>query len=326
MPGVTSVDVARASGVSRTTVSYVLNGTPGVTISEATRRRVMEAAEQLGYAPSAAARALRRGRTDLVLCVLPNWPIGPVLDLVLDHLATALAERGLSVLVHHGRGPRPLSELWRAVTPLAVVGFTAFPAAEERAMRQAGIQVVSTMTEPENPRAFAADQGHIGRLQVEHLLARGHRVIGHAAPVDERLVDFAAPRLEGVRAACAAAGLAPPVVADVELTVGSAADAVEHWRAAGVTAVAAYNDEVALAVLAGIRARGLTCPQDLAVIGVDDLPLAALASPALTTVGQPVAAQADYLAAAVLATLSGATQPPPAHPDEGLRVVGREST
>ncbi|WP_199421522.1 LacI family DNA-binding transcriptional regulator [Actinotalea solisilvae] len=325
MPGVTSVDVARASGVSRTTVSYVLNGTPGVTISEATRQRVLEAAQRLGYAPSAAARALRRGRTDLVLCVLPNWPIGPVLDLMLDHLATALAERGLSVLVHHGRGPRPLSELWRAVTPRAVVGFAAFAPDEERAMRQAGIQVVSTMVEPDNPRAFAADQANIGRLQVDHLVERGHRVVGHAAPVDPRLVDFAGPRVEGVRAACAAAGLAAPVVADVELTVASATEAVRRWQAAGVTAVAAYNDEVALAVLAGVRAAGLTCPDDIAVIGVDDLPLAALANPALTTVGQPVGVQADYLAAAVLATLDGAAEPPP-HPSEGLRVVVRAST
>lgn len=324
MPGVTSVDVARASGVSRTTVSYVLNGTPGVTISEATRRRVLEAAEQLGYSPSAAARALRRGRTDLVLCVLPNWPIGPVLDHMLDHLATALAERGLSVLVHHGRGPRPLSELWRAVTPRAVVGFAAFAPEEERAMTQAGIQVVSTMVEPGNPRAFAADQANIGRLQVEHLVGRGHRVLGYASPVDPRLVDFAVPRRSGASAASVAAGLGEPVPADVELTVASAATAVATWHAAGVTGVAAYNDEVALAVLAGIRAHGLRCPEDVAVIGVDDLAIAALASPPLTTVGQPIEPQADYLAAAVLATLDGAEEPPP-HPDEGLRVIVRGS-
>ncbi len=325
MPGVTSIDVARASGVSRTTVSYVLNGTPGVTISEATRRRVLEAAEQLGYAPSAAARALRRGHTDLVLCVLPNWPIGPLLDLMLDHLATALADRGLSVLVHHGRGPRPLSELWRAVTPRAVVGFAAFAPDEERAMRQAGIQVVSTMVEPDNPRAFAADQAAIGRVQVEHLVARGHRTVGYASVVDPRLVDFALPRLAGARAACADAGLPDLVAADVELSVPSAADAVARWRAAGVTAVAAYNDEVALAVLAGARAHALRCPADLAVIGVDDLPVAALADPALTTVGQPIGPQAHYLAAAVLATLDGDSEPPP-HPAEGLGVIVRSST
>jgi DNA-binding LacI/PurR family transcriptional regulator len=74
---VTSADVARVAGVSRATVSYVLNDTPHQTISAATRTRVFEAASSLGYAPSAAARALRTGRSDVVLCLLPDWPIGP---------------------------------------------------------------------------------------------------------------------------------------------------------------------------------------------------------------------------------------------------------
>src|SRR4051812_43365688 len=73
----TSADVAREAGVSRATVSYVLNDTPHQKIPEATRRRVLEAAARLGYAPSAAARTLRTGRSDVVLGMLPDWPIGP---------------------------------------------------------------------------------------------------------------------------------------------------------------------------------------------------------------------------------------------------------
>jgi len=122
---VTSADVARESGVSRTTVSYVLNGTEGAKISEATQERVREAARRLGYSPSAAARTLRRGRNDLVLGALPDGPAGPVIDTLLDGLATALAGRGLSMLVHHNRGPQHLAQLWRQVTPVAVVGLTA---------------------------------------------------------------------------------------------------------------------------------------------------------------------------------------------------------
>ncbi|MDQ0733692.1 LacI family DNA-binding transcriptional regulator [Arthrobacter agilis] len=106
MPGITSADVARESGVSRTTVSYVLTGRNGVSISAETRRRVHETAARLGYAPSAAARALRTGRSDLVLCILPDWPVGPVIETLLDELADGLSGRGLSVLVHHGRGTR----------------------------------------------------------------------------------------------------------------------------------------------------------------------------------------------------------------------------
>ena len=160
MPRLTSADVARESGVSRTTVSYVLNGKEGVAIPEATRQRVRDAAARLGYTPSAAARTLRSGRSDLVLCVLPDWTIGPVIDTLLDHLTTELADRGLSVLVHHDRGPRPLAELWRAVTPRAVLGLAPFAPDDERAMRQAGIQVVgSTLDEdPEHPGTFSVPQ------------------------------------------------------------------------------------------------------------------------------------------------------------------------
>ena len=325
MPGVTSLDVARESGVSRTTVSYVLNGTQGVTISDATRRRVREAAERLGYTPSVAARALRTGRSDLVLCVLPNWPVGPVIDMLLDHLATDLGDRGLSVLVHHGRGKRPLTELWRAVTPRAVVGFAPFTAEEEAGLARAGIQVVGPLFDDDggDRGAFAASQAGIGRLQAQHLAAAGHRHLGFAAPTDERLADFSTPRLAGVRAACAELGLPEPVVRAVGDDATSAAAAVRAWHDGSprVTAVAAYNDEVALALLAGLRTEGLQAPADVAVIGVDDIPAGRLSDPPLTTVAQPIEPQAHHLAAAVRAALDG--EPPPPRPRDVSRVVVR---
>lgn len=320
MAGVTSADVARESGVSRTTVSYVLNGTEGTSISDATRRRVLETAARLGYAPSAAARTLRSGRSDLVLCVLPDWPVGPVVETMLDHLADELAERGLSVLVHHVRGDRPLSELWRAVTPRTVVGLTEFEPDEVQAMRQAGIQVVGTGDpgpDAENP------QPRIGRLQVERLVAGGRTRFGYATTDDPRVSDFADQRLAGVRAACAELGLPAPLVIPVGVDAGSGAAAVATWRQAEVTGVAAYNDEVAFAVLAGARAAGLAVPGDLAVIGVDDVPLAALAAPPLTTVTQHIEREASYLAACVLAALDG--DDPPPRPREAPGLVERDS-
>ena len=329
MGSVTSADVARESGVSRTTVSYVLNDTAGVTISPATRVRVREAARRLGYTPSAAARALRTGHSDLVLCVLPDWPLGPAIDTLLDQLAATLAERDLSLLVHHGRAHRPLGELWRAVTPRAVVGFDAFTPAERQAMERAGVQVLGTMLEedPALPGSFSVSQSRVGRLQVTHLVAAGHRRIGYAAPTDPRVADFYDRRLAGVREECEAQGLAAPAVRPVGLEPGTAAAAVASWRdgADAVTAVAAYNDEVALAVLAGVRAHGLTVPGDVAVIGVDDIPAARLAWPALTTVSQSLLAQARYLGATVLAALDGADVSPP-RPQDVLEVVVRDST
>lgn len=327
MPGVTSADVARESGVSRTTVSYVLNGTAGVRVSEETQARVRETAQRLGYAPSAAARTLRRGHNDLVLCVLPDMPVGPVVDSLLDGLATALAERGLTLLVHHDRGRQPLAELWRQVTPLAAVGLMAFGADDVLAMRRAGIQVLGSMLDEDGrPGAFVVPQAQIGRLQVAHLAERGHRLIGYAAPADVRLAVFADRRLAGVRLGCAEHGLPEPLVESVDLDAASASAAVRSWRGGvrPVGAVAAYNDEVALAVLAGVRAEGLRVPEDVAVIGVDDVPVARLAAPALSTVWQATGAQAEYFAATVVAALDG--EPPPAHPTEILRLVVRDST
>jgi DNA-binding LacI/PurR family transcriptional regulator len=328
VPRVTSADVARASGVSRTTVSYVLNAKSGVVITEATRQRVLEAAARMGYTPSAAARALRSGRSDLVLCVLPDWTPGPVIDRLIDHVTTALADHGLSLLVHSGRGTQSLQELWRAVTPCVVLGLAPFAEPDREALRRAGIPVVgAALDEDPHPDVFAVPQISIGRLQVEHLADRGHRVIAYAASADPRLAAFADRRLAGVRLECERRGLPAPRVVAVDLAVEDAARAVADWRSGAqpATAVAAYNDEVALAVLAGARARELTVPDDLAVIGVDDIPAARLAAPALTTVWQAIDAQADHLVASVLAALDSSL-PLPVRTDDVFHLVAREST
>lgn len=325
MPRTTSADVARASGVSRTTVSYVLNGRSGTSISAATRERVVETAQRLGYAPSAAARSLRTGRSDLVLCVLPDWPIGPVVDALLERLTEELAARGMALLAHHGRDRRPLADLWRSVDVRAVVGLTPFAAEDERAMRRAGVQVLTTAAGADGSGSVAGDQARAGRLQAEHLAAAGHQRLGYAYPADRRVVAFADQRLEGARRACADLGLPSPVVEAVDLEAGSGAAAVRAWRAAGptVTGVAAYNDEVALAVLAGAREAGARVPDDLAVVGVDDIPLARLAAPPLTTVAQSVDAQVAHLVARLVAGLDGDVEPPP--PADLLELVVRRS-
>jgi DNA-binding LacI/PurR family transcriptional regulator len=324
---VTSADVARASGVSRTTVSYVLNDTPGSSISETTRRRVLDAAERLGYTPSAAARTLRSGRSDVVLCVVPDWTAGPVIDTLIDDLTTLFARHGLSLLVFNDRGSQPLTELWRAVTPRAVLALGPLTDADAAAMHAARIPVVgSALDEDPHPETFAVPQHGIAELQVEHLAARGHRVLAYAAPSDVRLAAFAERRIAGARAACARLGLPEPRVRTVELEVDAAADAVRDWRGGDpVTAVVAYNDEVAFAVLAGLRTEGLRSPEDVAVIGVDDIPLARLASPALTSVWQAIDAQAEHLASSVLAALGyPVSQPRPTA--ELFHVVARAST
>ena len=97
----------------------------------------------------------------------------------------------------------------------------------------------------------------------------------------------------------------------VPLDADEAAVAVQLWRgASAVSAVCAYNDEVALAVLAGLRLLGLAAPGDLAVIGVDDIPVARLAAPPLTTVTTDQAAVAQHLADTIVAVIAGGAEPP----------------
>jgi len=325
---VTSADVARVAGVSRATVSYVLNDTPHQTISAGTRTRVLDAAANLGYAPSAAARALRTGRSEVVLCLLPDWPIGQELGAMLGNLSTELARSGLTFVAHPGsHADRPSAELWKAITPAAVLAFLDFTETEIGAMRAAGVALVVALLGRgrQGRRELEVSQHLVGRLQAEHLAAAGHTRIGYAYPDDERVRIFADPRLEGAQETCAAQGLAAPDVREVPLEQAAAAEAVLGWRAVGVTGVCAYNDEVALAVLAGLRSLSLTAPADLAVIGVDDIPAARLATPALTTVTTDQAAVAKHLAATIVAAINGTTEPPH-NGGEVVRVLTREST
>ncbi|WP_291881693.1 LacI family DNA-binding transcriptional regulator [Cellulomonas sp.] len=308
----TSADVAREAGVSRTTVSYVLNETPHQKIPDATRQRVLHAVERLGYAPSATARALQSGRSDVVLCLLPDWPIGPAMGQLLETLSTSLAAEGLTLYAHPRAAGRPVSEVWRSLGPAAVVLWDELDDREVAAMRAAGIAVTVALLSPTGAHKgeLLVPQQRIGRVQTEHLAATGHRRLGYAYPDDPRVTGFAEPRLDGVRTACADLRLDVPVVQTVAMTVEAAVEAVRSWADAGVTGVCAYNDDVALAVLAGARAAGVTVPGDLAVIGVDDIPAAPFASPPLTTVDSDQGAIAQYIAALVTRQLSGKPLPP----------------
>src|SRR5438067_53980 len=225
---VTSEDAARAAGVSRATVSYVLNDNPHQSIPDATRRSVLEAAARLGYLPSAAARTLSSGRSDVVLCLLPDWPIGPSIGEFLQVASAAFAAQGLTFVVH-SRTPdgRPISEVWKAITPAAVLTVEAFDEEEAAAIRAAGIDVTMMLftRAPHQQGEATHPEAMTGRLQAEHLAASGHR-IGYAYPDDERLRIFAAPRLDGVREACEDLGLPTPVVRTVPLDAEAAAAAI----------------------------------------------------------------------------------------------------
>lgn len=321
-PRVTSAAVAREAGVSRATVSYVLNGVTTQRISEATRQRVLEVAARLGYRPHAGARALRRGRTDVVLFVLPSVPVGHSLATMLERCATALAGRGLTFVADfsRGRAGAEAATAWLRLAPDAVVTFD--NDLEECAieqLRQSGVAVL---------RPFAGYRSFhtmVGQVQARYLLDKGHRRIGYATTDRSELERVAAERLRGVQEVCAEAGLRPPSVRAVPVSHDQAVGALAGWLSGAppTTAVCAFSDDVAVALLAALHATGVRVPDQVAVIGVDDIPVAAAVSPCLTTVTWPREAFGESLAETVRALLDGA--PPPASPALDPYVVPRAS-
>src|SRR5215207_8632702 len=174
----TSADVARAAGVSRTTVSFVLNGTPNQVISEATRRRVHEAANRLNYVPSAAALTLQSGSSRIVLCLFPDLrPSEPVAQL-LSKLSNHLRQAGLTCLVHQGTlTGRDLAALWSSVDPALVLALYPLPEPDLEAIRHAGIAVLGHKPISQYGVSGRIDQHQIGYLQARHLIDLGHQVL-----------------------------------------------------------------------------------------------------------------------------------------------------
>jgi len=316
---VTSEDVARLAGVSRTTVSFVLNGKSIWSIPEETRNRVLDAARQLAYRPRASARALAAGRSDIVLLAVPDLPIGSGISRFIEELAAALAGHGLTLVTHldaaHGR---PLPDVCATLEASVVTALESFSDEMAGELHRAGAQVVLPVQDP------SPAMTEVGRVQAAHLLSLGCRRLGYALPAEMAGQPMARQRLAGVQLACAAADAGPPVVMEVGLDAASAERAVAGWLASSVTGVCAFNDEYAMAVLAGARARGLAVPGDMAVVGVDDIPVARLAAPPLTTVVFDLHEAGRHRAEAIVAGLEG-REPPPAAPAIGPRLIRRES-
>ncbi|WP_341394594.1 LacI family DNA-binding transcriptional regulator [Arthrobacter sp. G119Y2] len=280
---VTSTDVAQAAGVSRATVSYVLNGSAAQSISAATRERVLSAARHLGYTPSTAARTLRRGRSDLVLMLLPPEPLGRALAMIIDAASEQLERHGLRLIAHRLPPQGGAVSLVHSLAPAALILTTALEEPELAALRAAGLPVASLHEALSDP--LSPDLG-IGALQVKHLAEAGHQRIGVAVPPEPGYSWRVQIRLAAIREACARHRLPPPAVEHLRLDADEAAASVARWLEAPepVTAVCAFDDDHAFALLSGLAALGRRAPQDLAVIGAEDVPLASLALPPLTTV------------------------------------------
>lgn len=198
----TITDIARQAGVSTATVSYVLNDTPGTRIPEATRRKVTEAADELGYVPHASARSLRTGRSDLVVYAMPAVTLGPLAARFLAGLADELQNRGFTLVLHGdgaSRGVRA-ARRWARLRPAAVIaeGHRLTDAAKDL-MRRSGTVLVASgdVPDPDLP-TLVLDHRAMGAAAGRHLGARGCRDVAAVVPTEPTLRTMGEARAEGV--------------------------------------------------------------------------------------------------------------------------------
>jgi DNA-binding LacI/PurR family transcriptional regulator len=293
--------VARAAGVSRGVVSQILNG-HGQRFAEATRERVRQAALDLAYEPSAAGRALARGTTDLVVAVIPNTTFGSNLQDLFDVLAADLFNAGYTLVLHLSTSSvQPFDRLIASMRPAAVVAAYLLGDEERQVLTARRVLLV----EPARPVAIEDDPNYkMGVFQADHLAERGHTRPVFAQLHDARQIPYGNVRLRGFQARCRQLWNSEPEVIGLGIDTSEAESELRRLGGPGA-AVAAYNDEVALAVLAGAHRLGWSTPDDIAVMGMDDTPVGRVVSPRITTVAYDITIRAHEISRAVLATLRG---------------------
>ncbi|WP_328539369.1 LacI family DNA-binding transcriptional regulator [Streptomyces sp. NBC_00344] len=314
-------DVAAQAGVSTAAVSKVFNNTGR--ISEPTRLRVLDAADRLGWSPSASASALRRARTHTVAMVVrrPTDVLGtdPHFSELITGLESELSPRGYGLLLHLAGDVREETALYERL------------AAENRV--DAAVLTEHRADDPRPPLlerlglpAVLLGTAHREGVveAVRHLLDLGHRRIGYVSgPTELVHTRF---RQQVFEDALAGAGLTPAAVVHTDFTEAAATAATGQLlaREPRPTAIVYANDSMAVCGIGAAQRAGLSVPGELSVVGYDNLPLGRWIHPRLTTVDQHVR-QAGAAAARTLLTQCGEvvpTGPPAEHP----RLVVREST
>lgn len=274
--------MARAAGVSQATVSYVLNDNPNARVSEQTRQRVRDAAARLGYVPDASARTLRTGRSGIVLLPLPRARTGRLGQDLLDDMEDELRSRGYTLVQYGERRLKgvPAAKVWAGLRPAAVlvdVDRLTKPAVD--LLRSSGTRAVIGFSEEPSSLvpAVVMDHGAVGACAARHLAERGCKRLAAIVPREEGIDSMGVGRLLGVRQVA-------PDAERIDLAFSEEAASRVAARADLPDGIFAYNDEYALLLISALQDAGVRVPEDVAVVGADDLPIASLMRPRLTTV------------------------------------------
>ena len=312
---VTSAEVARLAGVSQSAVSRVF--TPGASVSAKTMEKVRAAAEELGYRPNVLARSLITGRTriiGLVVAYLENQ----FYPMALELLSRALQARGYHILVFMAensteRVAQVMSELLDYQVDGIITASVAMSNDLTTRCDGAGIPVVMFNRGQDDARLSEVTSNNVNgaRRAAEFLIKGGHKRIAHV--MGWQGSSTGRDRAEGFKQAMQAAGLQPFAMLD---------GAYAREKAAAVTrdlcqgperpdAIFVGNDHMAFAVMDTLRHElGLRVPQDVSVVGYDDVPMAAWPAYGLTTLRQPVNRMVEATVAALLNQIEGGSSAP----------------
>ncbi|HTP10520.1 MAG TPA: LacI family DNA-binding transcriptional regulator [Anaerolineae bacterium] len=294
----TAQDVAEFAGVSRTTVSFVLNNVAGMRISEETRQRVLDAARELNYHPDATARRMVKGRTSIIGFVLRQTPDQAFADhflpQVLHGLSRAATAQGYHILIEPAP-PDDSNSYLRLIRERHVDGIVLsgprFDDQEQLRAYAESSPVVLMGQIPNTDLPFVDVDNVSGAAKVtQHLIDLGHRriaFISNAKPAYTASAD----RLTGYRQALAATGIAFDEClvryGDFAPASGDATMTELLQLTPRPTAVFVASDTVAIGALKAIRCAGLSVPRDMALVGFDDAPHSEFIEPPLTTVRLP---------------------------------------
>lgn len=329
----TSFDVARLAGVSRTTVSCVLNGHgDDMAISQATQDRVCEAARALGYEPNASAAQLARGSSRTIGLALRQDPGQVASDALLPQTVQGVgdAARGANYLVLVESLPPVPGGYRRLLGSRRIDGLiVSGPLADDVELRQANDDGFPIVLQGHMPTLSApsvdVDNVAGAKAAVGHLIELGHTSIAMItnAPLT---YTAASERLDGYRLALTEAGIEydPQLVAEGAFTAQCGFEVMATLlERRPFTAVFVASDVVALGAMGAVRAVGLRIPADISVVGFDDIPLAAHFDPPLTTISIPAYALGKTAGNLLLAQIRGEPVPRRTLLDTELKV--RES-
>ncbi len=311
---VTSADVARLAGVSQSAVSRVF--TPGASASKKTAAKVRSAAEQLGYRPNVLARAMITGRSriiGLVVAYLDNqfYPVA------LERLSHALQDRGYHILVFMaGNSVEKVAEVMDELLDYQVDGIITASVAMTNELTTrcsaAGIPIVMFNRGQDDPRLSEVTSDNLvgGQRATEFLIAANHNRIAHI--MGWQGSSTGRHRAEGFRRAMRASGQKPFAMIDGEYSRERAAAVARELCSATKRPDAIFvgNDHMAIAVMDELRfGLGLRIPDDVSIMGYDDVPMAAWPSYALTTIRQPVNRMVSATVEAILSQIEGDDAP-----------------